>query len=240
MPRYFVEYGDTAIEFELIRKAVKNINLHVKPSMEVVISANNDVPLDYIKRFIHKKGAWIIEQLRYFGQYRQPDRPPKEYVSGESFKYLGRQYRLKVYESGKDSIRYYRGRIELYVRDKTNRKRKEKLIIDWYNNKSKIKFSGALDNMHMLVKGMGIDKPTLKIRRMKTRWGTCLPEKGSIQLNTDLIKAPMICIEYVALHELLHFLHKQHNREFILSLSSIMPDWQERKRILDEEIVREL
>ena|SRR6056297_2895018 len=240
MTRYVVAYGDIHIEFELIRKDVKNINLNVKPSMEVVVSANKEVPLDYIKRFVHRKGAWISEQLRYFGRFAQPEKPAKEYVSGESFKYLGRQYRLKVYPAKADSIRYYRGVMELYVKNPANHKRKENLVHDWYADKSAVKFSEAVDRMYPLVKGLGVPEPEMKIRKMKTRWGTCLPDKGVIQLNADLIKAPMACIEYVALHELLHFLHEKHDRNFFLDLSALMPDWQERKRILDEEVVRDL
>ena len=240
MSHYCVAYGDMTIEFELIRKDVKNVNLNVKPTLEVVVSANDDVPLEHIKRFVHRKGGWISEQLRYFDRYAQPDKPPKEYVSGESFKYLGRQYRLKVYPGETDSIRYYRGVIQLYVRHPKDKKRKQALLRDWYAEKSAAKFSQAVDRMYPMVKAMGVPEPVMKIRQMKTRWGTCLPDKGVIQLNADLIKAPMVCIEYVALHELLHFIHKNHDREFFLSLSALMPDWEERKRILDEEVVRDL
>ena len=75
---------------------------------------------------------------------------------------------------------------------------------------------------------------------MKTRWGSCITSKGIIILNKDLIKAPKYCIKYVILHELIHMIYNKHSKEFYDFLYIFMPDWEERKRILDEEIALEL
>ncbi|HLS53054.1 MAG TPA: YgjP-like metallopeptidase domain-containing protein, partial [Tissierellaceae bacterium] len=96
---YSVEYADKEIEFKLIRKSVKNINLRVKADMTVVVSANHTVPLGVIMDFVKEKSPWILKHLEKFEKVQPISKSKKEYVSGESFRYLGRQYRLKVFES---------------------------------------------------------------------------------------------------------------------------------------------
>lgn len=208
--------------------------------MSVMVSANPSIPEERVREFVLKKAEWILKQLRYFEGYQQPERAEKEYVSGESFKYLGRQYRLKVYRADQDLIRYYRGRIELFTTQPENWKKKKQMITNWYKEHAQQRFTQSLDRIYPVMKKYGIDKPTLKIRQMKTRWGSCQKEEHAIVLNSDLIKAPTFCIDYVVLHELIHFIRRNHDKEFLLFLTSLMPDWQERKKILDEEVVRDL
>lgn len=75
---------------------------------------------------------------------------------------------------------------------------------------------------------------------MKARWGSCIPEKQLILLNSELIKAPKLCIDYVVLHELIHFKYRNHDSNFYDFMTSLMPDWKQRKKILDDQVVREL
>lgn len=75
---------------------------------------------------------------------------------------------------------------------------------------------------------------------MKARWGSALTDKKTILLNAELIKDPKYCIDYVVLHELIHFKYNNHSEKFYQMLYSLMPDWEKRKAILDEEIVKDL
>lgn len=75
---------------------------------------------------------------------------------------------------------------------------------------------------------------------MKVRWGSCAPEKHYIILNSELIKAYKICIEYVVVHELIYFKYRNHNSEFYDFMIALMSYWKQRKEILDEEVVGEL
>lgn len=240
MEKHAVKYGERIIEFELERKKVKNINLKVKPDMKVVVSANSKVPLEYIMNFVRQKAPWIIKNIGYFKAVQSENKTIKEYVSGESFKYLGKQYRLKVEESSDESVRYYHGFIELRLKDKKDTIRKKKLIDKWYKEKAVLNFSESLKRMYPLVEKYGIQYPEIQIRTMKARWGSCLAGKNTIMLNHELIKAPKFCIDYVVLHELVHFKHRNHDAEFYDFVTSLMPDWKQRKEILDEEVVREL
>ena len=241
MEKYVVVYGKKTIEFELQRKNVKNINLNVRPDMSVIVTAGEEIPEKYIMDFVKSKASWILKNKNYFIDTQSESIIKKEYVSGETFKYLGRQYRLKVEEDeGKEGVKYYQGFIQLNVRDKKNYIRKENLITRWFRGKANVNFRESLDRVFPVVEKYGIKKPKIQIRSMKARWGSCLKNKNILLLNFELIKAPKYCIDYVILHELIHFKNSSHNTEFYEFLTTLMPDWKQRKEILDEEVVREL
>ena len=237
MTRHTVNYGEKEINFELERKNVKNINLNIRPDMSIAVSANEDVPLDIIEDFVKEKGPWICKNINYFKEFQPDEKSKREYISGESLKYLGRQYRLRVRKSEAETVKYFRGFIYLYVKDTEDFNKKEKLFNDWMYEKANIHFNKSLDRMY---KNYDIEKPSIKIREMKARWGSCHREDKVIILNSELIKAPKHCIDYVVLHELIHFKYKNHNDEFYTFLTSLMPDWGKRKKILDEEVIKHL
>lgn len=240
MTQHIVSYGDKTIYFELERKDVKNINLNIRPDMTIGVSANERVSLEHIKDLVKEKAPWILDKLEYFKEFDPIIKSEKEYVSGESIKYLGKQYRLRVRESELETVKYYRGFIYLYLKDTGDFKKKEKLFNNWLYDNANIHFNGSLEKMYKLVGSYNIPKPKIKIREMKVRWGSCHREEEIILLNSQLIKAPKYCIDYVVLHELLHFKYKNHSERFYSFLTSLMPDWKKRKKILDEEIIRDL
>ncbi|MED1489729.1 SprT family zinc-dependent metalloprotease [Bacillus smithii] len=240
MEKHQIEYANKIIDFVVKRKKVKNVNLNIKPDMTIEVTANDRVPLDFICDFVKTKGAWILKNVKTFKDvqpYRQSER---EYVSGETFKYLGKQYRLRVMQEEEEKVKYFRGFIYLYVKDTENVNRKAKLIDEWYREKAQKTFHESLAKMFPLVQKYGVDKPNIDLRSMKARWGSALTEKNTILLNTDLIKAPKYCIDYVVLHELIHFKYNDHSDNFYKMLYSLMPDWEKRKAILDEEVVKDL
>jgi predicted metal-dependent hydrolase len=191
--------------------------------------------------YFKEKAPWILKNVRYFKDVQPEYTANKEYVSGESFKYLGKQYRLKVEETEEqEGVKYYQGYIYLFVKDKRNYSLKEKLINDWFREKAVLNFKKSLERVFPIIEKYGIKKPEIQIRTMKARWGSCLKEKYCILLNFDLIKAPKYCIDYVILHELTHFKYRNHDVEFYNFMTSLMPDWKQRKEILDEEVVRQL
>ncbi|CAG7611008.1 hypothetical protein PAESOLCIP111_01319 [Paenibacillus solanacearum] len=241
MEKHQIRYGDKTIEFIVERKHVKNVNLNIKPDMTVMVSASEKVPLDFIYDFVKGKGAWILRNVKTFEGVQPYKQSEREYVSGESFKYLGKQYRLRVKQTdAEEGVKYYRGFVYLYVMDTANHIKKTKLMEEWYCNKAKKVFEELLNKLYPIVQKYGICKPSIDMRVMKARWGSALLDSQTIHLNTELIKAPKHCIEYVILHELIHFKYNDHSDNFYNMLYSLMPDWVKRKKILDEEIVREL
>ncbi|MBB6713406.1 M48 family metallopeptidase [Clostridium gasigenes] len=240
MKTYEIKYGENKITFCIKRKNVKNVNLNIRITGEVIVTAKEEVPLDFIMAFVERKSSWIIKQTKYYKNHESENISEKEFVSGETIKYLGKQYRLKVFESTEENVKYFRGYIHLYVYDKTDYKRKEELLNNWIEGKCAQIFNDIYNKVYPIVRKYNVPKVEIKIRKMKTRWGSCMAKKEKIILNKDLIKAPKYCIEYVILHELLHLIYKNHNKEFYGFLYVLMPDWKERKRILDEEVIMTL
>lgn len=239
--KHQLEYANEVIEFIVKRKKVKNVNLNVKPDMTIEVTANEKVPMDFISDFVKSKGSWILKNVGQFKEVLPEKRSEREYVSGETYRYLGKQYRLRVEKAtDEEMVKYFRGFIYLYVKDIDDLSRKAKLLEEWYCTKAKKTFNESLEKMYPLVKKYGIEKPGIDIRLMKARWGSALIDKNIILLNTELIKAPKYCIDYVVLHELIHFKYNNHSENFYDMLYALMPDWEKRKTILDEEIVKEI
>jgi predicted metal-dependent hydrolase len=241
MEQHHIPYGDQIIPFEVERKNVKNVNLNIKPDMTVTVSANEEVPIDFIEKYVRGKASWIAKHLGQFDKVQPQQRSEREYVSGESYKYLGRQYRLRVRQIDEaEYVKYLRGFLYLYVKDPTDYKKKETLMQEWYRNRARKIFHESLDKVYPKLQKYKVPYPEIQIRSMKARWGSCLVDFDTIILNFDLIKAPKICIDYVVLHELIHFKNNDHSDHFYKMLYSLMPDWEKRKAILDEETVRDV
>ena len=212
---------------KIVRKDVKNITLKVRPSGEAILTAPKTASDEHIKFIMQKRAKWIAQKRAFFASFKTPQ---KEYVSGEDFKYLGRSYRLKVVQSKEERVKLQCGYLELFVKDKSDIKRKENLIYEWYYEKATLYFFNILQEFNKIVKQ---DIKSVKIRQMKTRWGSCNSYKSYINLNIELIKKPKACIEYVVFHELVHLLYSDHSKKFYDYLTLYMPDWQKRKEILE-------
>jgi len=211
----------------VICKDVKHSNLKVKPNKEVILTVPLNMTKKEIDHILKKRAGWIDKQLELFSKNEQLQ---KEFVSGESFVYLGRNYRIKVIESKEEKARLSRGYFHLYVKDKSNYSKKEKLVYEWYKTKAEEHFHQLIEKYTTVVK---VEINNVRIRQMKTRWGSCNPTKSYINLNIELIKKPKAAIEYVVFHELAHLLHQNHDKRFYNYLSLHMPDWKKRKDKLE-------
>lgn len=223
-----ITYGNRQIGYELKYSNRKTLGITVYPDMNVIVTAPEKADHEKIQQKIQSKARWIIKQLRKFEKY-QPLSKPKEYVSGETHLYLGRQYLLKVEKSKTESVKL-KGR---YLKVKTKDPDKaEELVFDWYRLKAKVHFSNILDDLIPQFEKHDVRVKELIIRKMKSRWGSCTNE-GVITLNLHLIKAPKRCIEYVILHELCHLIHHKHDARFYQLLNSMMPNWKKWKEKLE-------
>ena len=227
-----LQYGTTTIEYEIVYAERRTLAIHVHPDLRVTVEAPSHTTSEVIEERVHNRAAWILRQQRNFARYGF-DQPPREYVSGETHYYLGRQYRLKVLQSAtsRESARMSRGRILVYVQDTQDRERVKHLLQEWYRKQAKRVFQERLDEWYPKVARFGIDYSELAVRRMKSRWGSCTPS-GKITLNLKLIQVPKVCIDYVIVHELAHRKHPNHSSEFYTLLDKVMPDWRERKQRL--------
>ena len=212
------------MEVLIVKKDVKNINLKVKPSGEVILTAPNDSNDNEIAYVLKKRAEWIDKKIAYFDEHKALQ--VKEYVSGENFCYLGRNYRLKVIESLEECVKLQRGYLQVFVKDTKDYEKKKRLLKAWYSQKATMHFKKAIEKYKPIVKQ---EIATVRVREMKTRWGSCNPAKGYINLNLKLIEKPTECIEYVVFHELAHLVHADHSAKFYNYLNLFMSDWKRRK-----------
>ena len=225
-----INYGKSVIDYDLLIMDRKSLQITVYPDKRIIVKAPANAPVDAIKKYIEKRVRWIKKQLIYFSQF-EPRTPPRRYVGGESHLYLGRKYRLKILIADRDQVLLKSG--YFYIRcvrqDPTY---VCKLMEAWYRRRAFVYFTNLVNDCWNDFNKIGYAKPNLKIRQLKTRWGS-LSTRGQLTLNLDLIKAPKECIEYVIMHELCHLEHHNHGNEFYKLLARVMPDWLDRKHKLE-------
>jgi predicted metal-dependent hydrolase len=234
-----VQYGTSRILFSLEYSPRKTLAIEVHPDSSVVVKAPETASIEAIETKVSHRASWITKQQRQFAQYA-PQLPAPEYVSGEGYRYLGRQYRLKAIASDREKVRLWYGRLEVSIRDPNNRKQIEKAIDKWYRDRALIVFLERYQHCLQLVAPYGINPDReasqneigFELRTMQKRWGSCTKE-GKILLNPLLVSAPKDCIDYVIVHELCHLRIHNHSARFYKLLETIMPDWKTRKEYLD-------
>ena len=226
-------YGDEQITFERVKRpqATGKVLIKVHPDCRVIASAPEGADSEAVLSAVKKRGRWIYEQLRDFRKEFEFT-TPRQYISGESHYYLGKQYLLKVIEAPEQvqGVKLLRGKLEVSVRAKSTDKVKV-LLTDWYKARAKETFAKRLDAM--LEQALWVEtRPPLRILTMQTQWGSCSPN-GRITLNPHLVKAPRECIDYVILHELCHIAEHNHSERFYRLMGQVMPKWEKTKERLD-------
>ena len=235
-PRHMsLRYGRKKIDYELAYSARKTLAIDVHPDLSVVVTAPDDATDDAIEDKVRKRAPWIVQQQRFFENFL-PTIPPRRYVSGESHRYLGRQYRLRVHKGSEDAVKMARGQLNVYLTNPSKKARLKTLVVGWFRRRAEVVFQERFDEMVTKANRIGIDADRFEIRRMKNRWGSCTRE-GRILLNPDLIIAPQRCIDYVIVHELCHLKEHNHGPAFYRTLHKLMPDWEERRDRLNACVV---
>ena len=228
MSKQKIQFGSKEIVFDLEYQKRKSLGITVYPDKQVKVKAPLDAALDKIQAKIRKRAPWILKQQSYFLSF-EPLTPARKYISGESHLYLGKQYRLKLYDSPKETVKLKRGFLEVYTEDKSKAK---KLVRDWYKKRAEIKFREIAKAWIVRFKRYGVKPSDFVIKWMNKRWGSCTP-KGKIILNVELMKAPKGCIEYVVVHELCHLIHPNHSKAFFELQTKEMRDWRKWKERLE-------
>ena len=221
---------------EITFKDVKSLRLKVFPNTEIRLSVPLNTPEDFIVNFLNQKLPWINKQLELFGQTAAVEKE-QSIKSGTSTRILGRQLSIKIIPAARKRIIRDDRWLLIYTTESGNQENIDKQFFNWWQKNSKQYFLSQLEKMFPIVQKYGVEMPDLRVKQMQTLWGSCSRKYQTINLNYYLYKAPVACVEYVILHELLHFIYPKHDKAFCETLTVLMPDWQERKRLLDYEIV---
>lgn len=232
MAERYVTYEGETIAFTVVRKRVKNVNLRIRPDATVIVSANSKVPCAFIEQMVKEKAPWIIRNIKQL-QGRKVSCCERKYITGEIIWHLGSAFPLKVVPvKSREEVILDNAEVFMFVKDEANFAVKERLLKSWYKDEAELIFQRSMENIYPLVALDGIVKPSITLRCMKTRWGSCSWTRQKITLNIELVKTPLNCIDYVLLHELVHFKHHKHDAGFYDYLAALMPDWKERRQTL--------
>ena len=230
-----VSYSNLQIPVTVWFEERNRLRITVLPDKSILAKAPLDRSLEEVQAKLEKRAPWMIRQLEYFDQYH-PVLPDRQYISGETYYYLGRQYRLKVTAGSENAVKLIGKFFMLTTTQPENLERKQQILQDWYTRHAKVFIQNRSELFVDRLIELGARKPEIKYRRMNKRWGSCTPS-GVITFNTELIKAPTHCIDYVVLHELCHLVHVGHNAKFYHLLDVLMPDWKKRKERLEKVIL---
>lgn len=229
-----IQLDDRIVAYELERKEVKNINLRIKADQSVYVSANNNITEQLLEDFLRSKADYILKALDRYAEMAKYSPKPKQYIDGESFRILGHDVRLKVREGKTNTAVSDKVYITLTVKDPSDIGMKKRVMDNWIKKQCQEQVRSVCESIYPKFQKYGVVFPTLRFRNMVSRWGSCQPRRKTLTFNIALVEAPVSCIEYVVMHEFVHFLQPDHSRRFYQYLNMFMPDWKERKKELEK------
>jgi len=212
------------IEIDVIRKDIKNMHLAVyPPNGRIKISAPNRMDEEVVRLFAISKLGWIKKHVKNFQD--QPRETIRKYISGESHYFFGQRYLLKLEEHNGYSKVDLKGvkHILIKIKPDATTEEKSKVMKEWYRKELKKLVPELIAKWEKVI---GVKSDDWGVKQMKTKWGACNIEEKRIWLNLELAKKPIICLEYIIVHELVHLLERNHNDRFIQYMNQFMPKWR--------------
>lgn len=231
--QFQVQFGDTTIEYDLHYAPRKTLAITVEPSLRVRVVAPPEARPEDVAAKVRQRAPWILRQQRELERYLPPP-APRLYISGETHRYLGRQYRLKVIPGEAESVKLTRGWLHISTHRTSDSERVRQLLDGWYLTQAKRVFPERLQAMLPRFRSVGVTEvPPLVIKPLEAQWGSCT-DTGTITLNIRLIQALKPHIDYVIVHELCHLVEHNHSPRFYRLLDRTLPEWRERRQALND------
>ncbi|MEK9132195.1 MAG: YgjP-like metallopeptidase domain-containing protein [Patescibacteria group bacterium] len=203
-------------EYRIIRSGRRTIALHIAEDATLTVHAPMFSTLEYIKKLIFEKRAWINKKQMQIMKNGGPVKP-KEFVNGEKFFYLGKIHNLRIKNCNGLNLAARRAKMIKWYRAQALPKITER--VNFYSQKTGWKFK------------------SIAITKAESRWGSCSPS-GAIHFSWKLIMAPIEVIDYVVVHELAHIPEKNHSARFWNKVAAVLPDYKERKKWLRENVAK--
>ncbi|SFR69168.1 M48 family metallopeptidase [Anaeromicropila populeti] len=219
------------LEYVLIRSKRKTISIIVEQDGSVIVKAPAILSMNEVEAIVLKKLGWIREKQKKM-HLMEKRTQAKEYVNGEHFLYLGKEYTLLLVEDRVNDVpevKILHNQIQVSGK-KLSREIVREALCSWYFEQAK----WVIDNqIKMYSAKLGVRVSKLTLREAKTRWGSC-SSKGAVMINWKIIMAPLEMIDYVVVHELCHLKHMNHSKNFWDLVASIIPDYKKRRLWLKE------
>lgn len=227
------------VSVALDRKQMKTCRLKVYPEQNIVLSLPVNVPTEWAEQFLNEKSTWIETKLLVF-QKTTGYAATSEIKNGYSIKMFGEDLIFILSPCERDHVYAEGKKVFICTKQPTDQNRIKKLFEKWWRSQAKDILEHRVNYWYPVIAKYGIERPHISVRKMRTLWGSCNVVRHTVTFNFYLIKARIPYIDYVVLHELVHFLYPNHSKLFYDFLSTHMPDWEERKRFLDQDVVHGL
>jgi len=211
------------IEYQIKYSNRKTLNISVERDRSIVVRAPHYLTPEKIDKIVQSKRQWIKEKLNHSQKYPLITES-KEFVSGETLMYLGKNYQLLVVDEEFDGIEFD----QRFKISKANQSKANELFKKWYLKQALIKIEPLATKY---AKSLGVKYNQFKTSEMKYRWGSCTPANNII-FNWRIIKAPMYVLEYLVAHELVHLIENNHTPRFWNILSIQVPNYEKAKNWL--------
>ncbi len=218
------------VELDIVRSSRRTVALYVKPGGTLLVRAPWYVPAYVLMQFVRQKTAWIEKQRKRLKDVK-PVGEQSLIDEGSMIPFLGRQLTVKVSDGSRNTVRLIDNVLLITVPGDRSPLRITPLIERWYQNQAKALFITRASELAALHAELLPAPGTVSVRRMKRRWGTC-HSSGAIWLNSELVKKEPELIDYVIIHELCHLVHHNHSKEYYALLGSIIPDFREHRKRL--------
>ena len=213
------------ITYTLVTKQVKNINMRISSKGEVVVSANPFVPMDKIDDFVSSKVSWIVKH-----QKSMQERSQKSMIDDKHIVLFGNSLKIRKTTGKYNHVSYDKDTLYVQCREQAD---PEKVIRQFLDKLCRDVFLDIATLTFRSLSDYHLEFPDVKIRDMKSRWGSCTPAENSITLNRKLIHYPFEFIEYVVLHEFVHFIQPNHSKAFYNIIENYMPDYKTRMEMVN-------
>ena len=226
-----VDCGGEVIEYTLARKKVKNVNMRVKADGSVSVSAPSRVSAKQIDDFVRSRYDFIrssVERLSAESKSGlQEYDDAKIYSNGDKLSFLGEELTVEIVQGREDGVYVSDGKLVISTFDVKNSDYLQKLLRNFYYNSAVSLFRELNEEVsQVFFERFHIGKVPIKLRKMKTRWGSCHVTDGFIVMNTRLVSYPKGCARYVFVHEYSHFIEPNHSPQFYAVVASVMPDYK--------------
>ncbi|MDO4566306.1 MAG: SprT family zinc-dependent metalloprotease [Oscillospiraceae bacterium] len=218
----------------LARKRIKRINLRVSATGELSLSAPLYVSTAEIEAFLENRRCWLEKALERQRQRAQNAPEPDEIRPGGRIRVCGRFVPILAVEAKKASAEYSAEGLKIGVYELSN-EAFEAAVDKWRRRAAKNYLAALTAEMLPRFERYNIPPPSISVKKMKTRWGSCSTKKAHVNYNIKLLSLPPACARYVVAHELAHFAEASHGRRFYEILKEVMPDYKERERLLKKE-----
>ena len=231
---YKIQYGNTTISYEIIKSERRKTSEITVDRDRVLLRIPHTKSIPEAKKIIAQKLQWIFKKQLYYAN-QKPETPEEKFTNGSLLAFRGKNYVIKIVQNRNKSVKLSGKFLEFHILEKKcTKKQIKEMYQEWLNKKAEPYFAKLVKKYSSMI---GVKPNKIIIKNLKDRWGSTT-ERGEINLNANIMKAPNLVINYVILHEICHLKIKEHSFHFWEMLSKYMPKYKEQTKWLEVNGIR--